>query len=274
MGFKTAQEAFSADSYDTPNDTRRYPGDRILLHSRWWFYLRFGIIVIKSSRLAAKNNYDDEAWIESSFQVLKSIEGCGGRFHIRGLNNLRKSREPLVLVSNHMSTLETIIFPCIIVPFRPMTFVVKDKLVKGPIFGPIMRSRNPIAVTRSNPREDFRIVMEEGNKILNSGKSVMIFPQSTRTRDFIPEKFNSLGVKLAKQAGVKLLPMAIKTDFWGESKLIKGFGPLKRKKPIHITFGESLSVHGSGKDEHQYIVHFIRSHLDRWNQASNSLPAA
>ena len=166
MSFETAQEAFSADSYDTPENTRRYIGDRILFNSRWWLYLRFASVVINSSRMARKGKYDDEAWIKASFRVFQHIEGCGGRFHIRGLDNLKKTREPLIVISNHMSTLETVIFPCLIVPFRPMTFVVKEALVKGKVFGPIMRLRNPITVSRTNPREDFRAVLEQGKKIL------------------------------------------------------------------------------------------------------------
>jgi 1-acyl-sn-glycerol-3-phosphate acyltransferase len=264
MNLSTAHEAFSADTYETPAHTRRYVGDRIFLHSRWWLYLRFAGVVIKSRRLSVKGQYDDEAWLESSFRILKHIEGCGGRFHITGLDNLRKTAEPLVIVSNHMSTLETLIFPCLIVPSRPITFVVKESLVKGPVFGPIMKSRNPITVSRSNPWEDFRAVLNQGKEILAHGKSLVVFPQSTRTRDFNPVKFNTLGVKLAKNTGVKIVPTAIKTDFWGESKLIKGFGPLHREKTIHITFGEPMTVNGSGKEEHQQIIRFIISHLDRW----------
>ena len=261
---KTIRDIFSGDTYDTAEDKRRYPGDRIFFNSRWWFYFKFAGVVIKSSRLAVKGKYDDEQWIKSSFRVFRHIEGCGGRFHIKGLDNLRKGDKPLVIVSNHMSTLETVIFPCIITPFRPLTFVVKDSLVKGPVFGPVMRSRNPVVVGRRNPREDFRTVITQGKEILNKGVSVVIFPQSTRSIDFVPEKFNSLGIKLAKKAGVEILPAAIKTDFWGESKVIKGFGPLKREKPICMTFGEPMSIKDNGKEEHRQIIAFISSHLDKW----------
>ena len=258
------KDIFSGDTYDTPEDTPRYRGDRLFFNSRWGFYLRFARVVLNSSRLAVKGKYDDQQWIKSSFRVFKHIEGCGGRFHIDGLDNLRKTGEPLVIVSNHMSSLETVIFPCIIAPFRPITFVVKDSLVKGPVFGPVIRSRNPIVVGRVNPREDFRLVTTGGKETLARGLSLIIFPQSTRSTRFIPGKFNSLGIKLAKNAGVKILPMAIKTDFWGESKRIKGFGPLNREKPIYMTFGEAMTINGNGKEEHRQIIEFITSHLEKW----------
>ncbi|UCH98804.1 MAG: 1-acyl-sn-glycerol-3-phosphate acyltransferase [Candidatus Aminicenantes bacterium] len=269
MGYDTAQKAFSADSYDTPEDTRRYPGDRILFNSRWWLYLRFASAVIKSYRLAIKGKYDDEALIKSSFRVFQHIEGCGGRFHIRGLDNLRKTKEPLVIVSNHMSTMEGIIFPCIISPFRAVTYVVKESLVTGRFFAYMVRTQKPIVVSRTNPREDFRLVMEEGQQALENGLSLVIFPQATRSLEFNPEKFNTLGVKLARNTGVKILPLAIKTDFWGHSKIIKGFGPLDRKKPIYMTFGEPITIKGNGKEEHQQIIRFIGSHLEKWQQPAN-----
>lgn len=270
MSFKTAQEAFSADSYDTPENTRRYIGDRILFNSRWWLYLCFASVVINSSRMAAKGKYDDEAWIKASFRVFQHIEGCGGRFHIRGLDNLKKTKEPLIIISNHMSTLETVIFPCLFVPFRPITFVVKEALVKGRVFGPIMRSRTPITVSRTNPREDFRAVLEQGKEILERGLSVVIFPQATRRSEFVPAQFNSLGIKLAKNTGVKVLPTAVKTDFWGNSKHLKGFGPIDRKKPIYMTFGKPMTVKGNGKEEHEQIIRFIGSHLEEWKKSTNT----
>ena len=49
-------------------------------------------------------------------------------------------------------------------------------------------------------------------------------------------------MKLAKKAGVQVVPVAIKTDFWGNGKLIKELGPLDRHKPIHIKFGEPFTI--------------------------------
>lgn len=262
---------FPDDSYDTPEDTPRYLGDRLLLNSRWGFYLRFIKIIVKASKLAVKGLLDNKEWVKASLNVFKAIERFGGRFHLKGIDNLGKSKEPVVIISNHMSTLETVIFPCIIVPFRPTTFVVKESLVTRPIFGPIMRSREPIVVGRTNPKEDLIKVLTEGQMILEKGTSLVIFPQSTRHIHFDPEKFNSLGIKVAKRAGVKVIPAAIKTDFWGNSKhFIKDLGPIDRKKPIHMTFGEPMEIKGSGKEEHKEIIEFIASNLSKWHDSKVS----
>jgi 1-acyl-sn-glycerol-3-phosphate acyltransferase len=133
-----------------------------------------------------------------------------------------------------------------------------------PVFGPIMRSRKPVLVGRTNPREDLKVVLEGGTEKLNSGQSIVIFPQSTRALVFNSEDFNSLGIKLAIKAGVPVIPIALKTDAWGIGRLVKEFGPIDRRKKVHFAFGEPLTIQGRGSDEHQKVVNFIQEHLAKW----------
>jgi len=163
-----------------------------------------------------------------------------------------------------MSTLETMVFPGIIAPFREVTFVVKDSLVKHPFFGAVMRSRNPIVVSRENSREDLMIVINKGMELLAKGISVVIFPQSTRNTEFHTSEFNSLGVKLAGRAGVPVVPVAIKTDFWENGGIFKDLGPISRNKPVYIEFSNPMKITGNGKDENQKIIDFISAKLKSW----------
>jgi len=165
-----------------------------------------------------------------------------------------------------MGTLETMVFPCIIAPLMNVTFVVKDTLVKHPFFGPIIGAQNPIVVSRENSRVDLQIVMKKGQELLANGVSIVVFPQNTRTVKFVPKEFNTLGVKLASKAKVQVVPIAIKTDFWENGKYLKDLGPINRSKPIHMAFGEPLSINSLGKEENNLIIEFISSHLEKWNE--------
>ena len=255
---------FETDSYHTKKNTPRFLLDRLSFNTRFYFMLKYFSIVLKSRSAAIKGQYDTEAWALSSYNVFKLIEGCGGAFHFTGLENLNKCLGPVVFISNHMSTLETMVFPCIIAPQMKVTFVVKESLVKHPFFGPIMRSQSPIVVSRSNSRADFQTVIKRGQELISNGTSIIIFPQSTRTVEFIPKEFNTLGVKLARNAKAQVIPVAIKTDFWGNDKYLKDLGPINRSKPIHMAFGEPLCIEGSGKEENEFIIEFISSHLAKW----------
>jgi len=226
--------------------------------------------VFKTRRLAVKDQLDRQAWAISSHSVMKLIENSGGRFHIEGLDNIRKAEGPVVFVSNHMSTLETMVFPCIIASEMEVTFVVKDSLINFPVFGPVMRARNPIVVSRTNSREDLSLVINQGGKLLEEGTSIIIFPQKTRKVDFVPEEFNSLGTKLAGRAGVQLIPVAIKTDFWGNGKFIKELGSIDTNKTIYMTFEKPIHIQGTGKEEHKKIVEFISGKMEEWREKEES----
>lgn len=256
---------FLSTTYHTPEKEHLTLWDKILLNNRLYFALRYAGTVLRTRKEAIRKVYDTKAWADSSFEIMEYLEKTGGRFHITGMENITKSERPVLFICNHMSTLETMILPSIIAPHREVTFVVKESLVKHPLFGDVMRSRNPVVVGRTDPRKDFEAVMNGGMALLSKGISIIIFPQSTRSLDFKPEEFNSLGVKLAKKAGVQVVPMAIKTDFWGNGKWIKELGPLDNKKPIYIKFGEPFSITGNGKDENQKIIEFIKTNLEVWN---------
>ena len=254
---------FESGTYITPEKNLTI-GDKLFFHTRLYFTLKFARTVLTSRYQAKRGRYGDKEWADSSYYISRFIERSGGRFHITGMENITKSPEPVLFIGNHMSTLETMILPCLISPLRNVTFVVKESLVKHPLFGDVMRSRDPIIVGRTDPRKDLEAVMNGGMELLSKGISIVIFPQSTRNVIFKPEEFNSLGVKLAKKAGVQVVPIALKTDFWSNGKLIKEIGPLDSNKIIYFRFGEPFKVTGTGKDENQKIIDFIQNSLRNW----------
>jgi 1-acyl-sn-glycerol-3-phosphate acyltransferase len=256
---------FDSFSYETP-ENKSNAFLKWLFRDNWFYFLfRYILIVITTRRMALHKKYERKEWADSSLWILRLIEKTGGKFNVSGMENIDRIEGPVVFISNHMSTLETMVFPCMIAPRREVTFVVKESLVRHPLFGPVMRSRDPIIVGRTDARKDFEKVMNKGMELLSKGISIVVFPQSTRSTIFRPEEFNSIGVKLAKKAGVNIVPVAIKTDFWGNGRLIKEIGPLDHKQPIMIKFGEPFSVTGIGKEENQRIIDFIISNLKEWN---------
>jgi len=255
---------FESYSYTSPVKGKRSLWDKIIHCNRLYFTLKYAKIVLKTRSEAIRGIYDTKAWADSSLFILRFIEKAGGDFRISGMENISKDPGPVLFIGNHMSTLETMVLPGIIAPHREVTFVVKESLVRHPLFGHVMRSRDPIVVGRTDPRKDFEVVMTKGMELLSKGISIVIFPQSTRSVEFKPEEFNSLGVKLAKKVGVKVVPFALKTDFWGQGKLIKELGPLDSKKPICIKFGEPFAVKSTGKEENQKIIDFIQTSLAEW----------
>ncbi len=256
------------DSYEYKSPGRKNGFFNWLRRDSWLhFVFGYGRIVFRTRKEAKRGKYGDKEWTDSSFEILRVLEKIGGKFNIEGMDNIVRVNGPVVFLSNHISTLETMIFPCLIQPHRKVTFVVKKSLVRHPLFGDVMKSRNPIVVGRTDPRKDFETVMNEGYDLLSQGISIVIFPQSTRSTIFIPSEFNSMGVKLAKKAGVPVVPVAIKTDFWGNGKLIKEIGRMDHTKEVHIKFGEPFNISGNGKEDNQNVINFIIENLKLWESA-------
>jgi 1-acyl-sn-glycerol-3-phosphate acyltransferase len=259
------KQYFSENTYKTEVSNSGSGISSRFRRTRLYFIIRFVRIVFRSRRMALDGKYDWDQWTRSSNIIMHLIEKSGGIIDIKGFENIKNLKEPVVFVSNHMSTFETMVFPCLIAPFMDVTFVVKDSLVSFPLFGPIMRSRNPIVVSRGNSRDDLIVVLEKGSELLQTGTSIIIFPQSTRKPYFEISKFNSLAVKLAARNKAKVVPVAIKTDYWQNGKLISELGPFDQdNKEIFIEFGEPFEPSVSGKEIHRQVIEFITERLRLW----------
>jgi 1-acyl-sn-glycerol-3-phosphate acyltransferase len=256
---------YSENNYDTPTDYPKFFFDKLACRTRAFFYYRIIKLVLDTTRIIKKGKYSDEAWSESSYYAFRTVEGCGGKIHIKNMDNIEKHNGPVVFIGNHMSILETFLLPGIICPRRSISFVVKKSLVDYPVFGLVMRATKPIVVERKNPIKDLKAVINDGSALLKTGRSVIIFPQSTRSSKFKVSEFNSIGIKLAKKAGVPVVPIALKTNFWGNGSFIKDLGPVNREKETYIEFGEPINIEGNGKAEHNKIIDFIETKLVEWN---------
>lgn len=256
------------DSYDTPEDLPQSRLFKLMFNSRWYFYaVNFGVFC-RSGRLGQLGKLDAEAQIRMSATNLRLAERCGSRVHVRGREHLRAlNGRPVVLMGNHMSLLETGVFHAVAREYVDFAFVVKDSLMKVPYFKDILKSIGNIPVERKDPREDLKTVLNEGKKLLSAGKSLIVFPQSTRSVTFDPEKFNSLGVKIAKSAGVPVVPFALKTDFLTQGKgIFRDLGPVHPGRETWFEFGPAMEVTGNGKEQLQQTVEFIQDRLEKWFQ--------
>jgi 1-acyl-sn-glycerol-3-phosphate acyltransferase len=254
---------FKEDFYNTPADKKRCIWDKMALNSRLFFHMQFFYIMYKANNVARHGKFNDDEYCKISDNTFRLLENCGAKLHIKGLEHVRNLKEPVVFIGNHMSVLETFILPGLIIPHKAVSFVVKESLIKHPLFGQIMKATNPISVTRTDPKKDFKSVMTTGQQLIKDGRHIIVFPQSTRGK-FIPEEFSSIGEKLAKKANVSIVPIALKTDFWGIGSVLKDFGKIHRDREIFFEFGKPLSSDMEKKALHSEIVNFIETKTKEW----------
>ena len=246
--------------YETPGECL----DERDIRTRLGYHLAQMRVFYACNRVAKRGDWCRPVWVYLSYRAWRCVERAGVACSVEGYENFAAAGGPCVIVANHMSMLETIMVPVLVLTCTDLCIVMKESLLHYPVTGVVMRAIEPITVGRENPRDDLKAVLEGGARVLESGKSLLIFPQATRDPCFRRSLFNSMGAKLAARTGVPLVPLALKTDFHGVGRVLRDFGPLDYSKPVHFAFGPAMRVQDKGKAEHQACMDFIADRLEAW----------
>ena len=264
LGVKKLKEALDETGrYVTPDDVLMRALDHPLGKYDFWLHFLLLRVMWRGCMEARGNRFDRWCWAEHAVRSIWAVERCGGQVEI--IDGDRANIDgPAVFVANHMSLLETLIMPGPIIAYHDATIVVKQALLEMPFFGRLMRHAGAIGVGRKDPRQDLKVMLERGVSELKNGRSIMIFPQSTRLPVFDPSKFNSVGVKMAVRAGCPVIPVALKTDMLGIGRVIRDLGKVDRTKKVWFRFGEAIPPTVPRKEIHQRCVDFVTSNLREW----------
>ncbi|MBT3288997.1 MAG: 1-acyl-sn-glycerol-3-phosphate acyltransferase [Victivallales bacterium] len=252
-------------AYHSPDDTHPSLLQRLIPWcTRLPFYARTIRSLLKGRRQSLRGEFCDQVFSDRAVDILRAVEKAGGKVHITGLEHIAGTPGPAVFAGNHMSMLEIFLLPAAISPHKGVGFVVKESLGRNWLMGPVVDAQQAIQVGRTNAREDLATVLREGQERLGRNHSMIIFPQGTRSDSFPVSRFNSLGVKLAKRAGVPLIPFAAKTDFLANGRWVKDLGPVHPERDVHIAFGPAITDVSDQKTAQQTCIDFIRTKLTEW----------
>ncbi len=164
---------------------------------------------------------------------------CSIKYEITGQHNIPS--EAFVLISNHQSPWETLYFYWV---FRPICATLKKELLMIPFFGWALKLLDPIAIDRSKKGRALQQVLDQGKVKLDSGISVLIFPEGTRVAPGMEKKFSAGGVQLAITSGRKILPIAHNAGLcWPAHKILKKAGT------IRVVIGEPIDPAGRNPKE-------------------------
>lgn len=133
-----------------------------------------------------------------------SLALAGVRVAVQGAEQLPDG--PVVFMSNHQSNFD--ILALLAAMPRQFYWIAKKELFEIPVFGTSMRRGGYIPLDRSDGRKALKS-MESAARIIREGKSVVIFPEGTRTKDFHLLPFKRGGFMLALRAGVPVVPVTI-----------------------------------------------------------------
>jgi 1-acyl-sn-glycerol-3-phosphate acyltransferase len=157
------------------------------------------------------------AWVLRKHDLVYPVAKFGGRawlrlsgvkVHVRGLN-LLDPKQTYVFVSNHRSYLDTATL--FVYLGRSIGLLAKKELLKVPVLGVGMGFVNVMAIDRTN-RESAIRTTDAATKRIQSGRSFAVFVEGTRAKPGELFPFKKGAFYMAKQAGVPVVPIAIKNS--------------------------------------------------------------
>lgn len=159
-----------------------------------------------------------------SFAVWVARPICGIRVEIEGHENIPD--EACVVMLKHTSTFETYWHVTL---FPKTVWVLKKEMMSVPLVGwAISLGLDPIAIDRSSGASAVKQVIRQGKERLAKGTWVSVFPEGTRMPPGETRTYGISGAALARDAGVKILPVAHNCDdFWGKVSSVKRSGVIR-----------------------------------------------
>ena len=130
---------------------------------------------------------------------------CNTKVQIIGRENILRGK-PQIFMANHQSDFDILI----VLAHIPGQFrwLVKKELFNIPVFGAAMKSAGYIEIDRNNREKAMRSLDQAALRI-REGKSIMAFPEGTRSRFGEIKPFKQGTFYLAIKSGVPIVPISI-----------------------------------------------------------------
>jgi 1-acyl-sn-glycerol-3-phosphate acyltransferase len=160
-----------------------------------------------------------------------------------------------ILISNHQSMLDILVLYRLFVHFK---WVSKIELFKVPIIGWNMSANRYISLKRGK-QSGILHMMNDSEKAIRNGSSVMIFAEGTRSLDQQIKAFKEGAFKLAVKTQTPIIPIVI--DGTGEALPRKGF-VFKGQHNITLNVLDEISVEGLEDKDVKFLISKVRGLME------------
>ncbi|HTG23735.1 MAG TPA: lysophospholipid acyltransferase family protein [Reyranella sp.] len=154
-------------------------------------------------------------WIDFCLGWLRLT--CRLTHRVGGVENMPSG--PVIFACKHQSTWETLAFSRL---FPNSATVLKRELLFIPVVGWAMARVGNIAVERGDGAAALRGLVRQAKAAIADGRSILIFPEGTRTPVGSERPYQVGTAALYRQLGVPVVPVALNSGlFWGRRQFIK-----------------------------------------------------
>lgn len=155
-------------------------------------------------------------WLHSVHFLERTIMGL--RFEIRGLEHLPADGKSYIIAAKHQSAYETMKLHLL---FGDPAIILKQELLKIPLWGWYVKKSDVIAIDRSSPEMAITSIQDGARRMQEQGRPIIIFPQGTRVKieETSAAKPYKVGVARIQEAiGAPIIPLALNTGFFWPRK--------------------------------------------------------
>jgi 1-acyl-sn-glycerol-3-phosphate acyltransferase len=183
------------------------------------------------------------------------LVATGTRVSITGKERIKKGVS-YVIISNHQSQFDILaLVTSLGVQFR---WMIKQELLKIPLFGYALYASRNIFVDRSNP-ERARESIARGVARLPRGVSVMVFAEGTRSADGRLREFKKGGFVIALEKHFPVLPVTVN----GSRKVLPKGALAFRSGRIDVAVGEPIETGAYNRENIEDLVAAARSQVQK-----------
>jgi 1-acyl-sn-glycerol-3-phosphate acyltransferase len=218
---------------------------RSVIHMLWMLVtvIPWGIImVVASVRVRGKALWWMAVrWLSWAIGGARTILGIQTK--VIGWENLPTGdTAPAILLVKHQSTFETFLMPTLMP--HPLAYVFKKELLYVPFFGWAMGRLDMIHIDRRQRAQAFNKVAAQGQKLLDQGIWIIMFPEGTRIKRGEKGVYKSGGTRLAIATGAPVIPVAVTSaKCWPRRAFIKTPGV------VEVSIGKPIPSAGRQPDE-------------------------
>lgn len=164
-----------------------------------------------------------------------------GKYRVHHAERIPQSG-PFILTANHITNFDPLVTGYTLWHHGRMPhYLAKASLFRSPLVGWFFRRTGQVEVERAARGHNNTIA--QGERIVNEGLALVIYPEGTLTRDpeLWPMRGKAGAVRIALETGVPLIPAA----HWGAQRILPRWSKrisLFPRKTVDIVIGEPLDM--------------------------------
>jgi 1-acyl-sn-glycerol-3-phosphate acyltransferase len=179
--------------------------------------------------------------------------GCGVTVSVQGGENVDWDA-PLIVMANHQSHFD---IPVIYAALpRSFGMLAKKELFRVPVFSAAMKGMRCVPIDRANRRQSLQSLREAAEQV-KSGKSIVVFPEGTRSPDGRIHDLKKGPFYLADMAGVPIIPIGVR----GTRLVVPKNGWLVRPAEVVVSIGTPIPVASGASGERERLRRTVRTAL-------------